>query len=354
MEEDMNQTDKRIEEIYKKYGSEKIICDINDKSLKIRFVKSYVWIFPLIMALGCLFNYAIVFNLFGITGYVFFLGITFLTIRTFLDCWYTLYFKDNYLILENKLKKKKIINISNFPRIYIRYRESYQSSYNNTTSKKIEQYNLHIKQNDVDITLDIVKIGSKKISALLENLQYKEDSEVNESQCQSSLDERENDFLILKKDLNRKGKIVGIKDTNKKMKIAVNSCILYNFLVIVFIASIFLLISLLLAKEFMLAGFIGAFVLVMLFVLKQEKEALFINISYPNENIIEVNKNRLNFKDNVIKISIDVDEIFLPTANGYNYCMFLHENERFHIIHLYYAKQEKIKEFLDNLIFEQE
>ena len=119
-----------------------------------------------------------------------------------------------------------------------------------------ESYDLHIEQNNNDIILDIRIIGNKKISLLLDNLQMKEKSEVSESQWKSSVNEKEKNFSSIMKVLNVKKRIIGVRDTSKNMKIKTGSSIIFNFLKIVFFASICLSIYLLIIKEWLIAGFI--------------------------------------------------------------------------------------------------
>ena len=45
----MDITDRKAREIYRNFGSEKVICSVKDKDLSINMMKSIVWVFPLMI-----------------------------------------------------------------------------------------------------------------------------------------------------------------------------------------------------------------------------------------------------------------------------------------------------------------
>lgn len=351
----MNLTNKQAKEIYQQFGDEKIICGIKNPNLKIKFMMSYIWLFPVCIILGFILNQnmlQILDDSHKVIAFIELFSVIGIAILGFLCESYTVYFEDNSLIFKNKLNKKKIIDINKYPRIYIRYRKNYSYDSDNRRYQQREEYDLHIEQNNNIIILDIRIIGGEKVSLLLDSFQMKEESEVSESQWQSSANEKEKKFYSIMKVLNSKKRIIGVRDTSKNMKIKISSLIIFNFLKIVLIASICLFIYLLFIKEWIIASYIIAFIFVLIVVLIEEKGSLYIDISYPSKNSIKINKYLLNYKDN--NVMIYLVGVQLPKLyQKYNYKLVLSGIEKKYTIDLTGASEEKIEEFISNLIFQE-
>lgn len=165
---------KRIYETFPK--GEKRIYDVNDRSLKFKFIKSQITIGFFIAELISAFNtyafwrrpvkdLALFFTLPTIV-------ITILLVFSYLKNSSKLYFYKNFIILENKLKSRTIIDINNNPKIFVTREEiSYYDS--NDFLRETYNYYLQIGQDNNCIMLDIKSVGSSKIYRLLLNLEYR-------------------------------------------------------------------------------------------------------------------------------------------------------------------------------------
>lgn len=161
---------------YQDLGIKQIIYGIKDQTFKINFIKSYIFIIPLAILIGA-FSSLSIFNLLPplikiIATIIIFITMI-ITILAILSQWYQIYFNDTNLILQNKLKKKKIIDIAKYPIIYVISCE--HTMYNPSTQYDYisKSYDLYIEQNDIKIKLDVDAVGGNKIDRLINNLEMK-------------------------------------------------------------------------------------------------------------------------------------------------------------------------------------
>lgn len=350
----MDSTNRKAKKIFDQFNNEKIICGINKQNFKIMFVKSYIWVYPLFFVFGLILNSPAIVILNHnerITVFSILLGLISLSIILFISQFYTLYFEDNKIIFKNPLYRRKIFDISKYPRIYIRYRKSilYDGSYK--SSQKHIKYVLYIKQNEKVMALNIRTVGSDRITYFLDSIQMKGEFEVDESQWKSSESESEKELSSLMEILNTRKKIIGVKNANNNMRIQTGSCIVLNFLKVVLVGSIILSIFLLIIKEILIASYIIAFTLVITYVLKQEQNSVTLKISYPSKNTLKIGKYLFDYKNDDIMLYLFCDEN--PQSNQkYDYKLIFYRTDDNYTIDLTGEKPEKIERFINNLILD--
>ena len=150
-----------------------------------------------------------------------------------------------------------------------------------------------------------------------------------------------------------RGKIVGVKDTSKSMRITVGLGIIYYFLYSVLVGCIALTFHFLLAQNFIVAVFPAAFIILLTVTLVQEKRQLFLKIEYPSDKIIRINSNNYDYtKDDIRIIFVGIGS---PVAIGkYDYYIqILNGEDTIYSEKINYVREGKIGEFLDNLIFDE-
>lgn len=363
----MNLTNKQAKEIYQQFNSEKIISGIKEPNLQIKFIKSYIWIFPLFILLGFILNFGILQILSEterIMAYIVAIIVAILSVLGFLSQFYKLYFDDNNLILENKLNKRIVIDINRYPRIYIRHQV--YDSYNHTTEmyETRHRYDLHIEQDNDDIVLDIRTIGSNKIALFLKSIETKERQDINESQWQDSSSEKEKTFSNYMTFLSKQEKIIGVKDSSQKMRINNDSNIKKRFkictilVIVAFILDyvvnfVFHVSDASIFKNFFMGigCFLGVFDFFFLVMLIDKGKDKSLKISYPSNESIKINKYLLNYKKNNIMIGIRAIQI--PTSfEKYNYMLIIRGENNSYSIELTLQHEKQLGEFIDNLIFE--
>ncbi len=179
----MDFSNSNARKIYKDFGEEKVILDIKNTNLEVKFIKSYISI--LIYALiGIALGINIIRIKNGIFAYIAIFFIMAFFIRGVLSQICKIYFCKTGIILENKLNKRKIIDIEKYPRIYIKYKKYLNYDNDLRRERNTENYILCIEQNENKIELDIKEVGSDKIRRILNNFEMKKREDVTDSQWQ--------------------------------------------------------------------------------------------------------------------------------------------------------------------------
>ena len=338
---------------YSKYFDEKIIVGVKDKNQKLRFVNSYMWIFPFFIylyifiqiCLGDLKSSAI--NIF----FAILFGIaTILTFLSFIGQFTVIYFKDDKLILKNKLNKKQIIDIDKYPRISVK--DANEWKYDKL--KKIFEFvcasYVYISQGENDIILDTGKIRNKKVLNFLNNFEIKEKNEISDEKLELPENLKEKRMLNLIDFLIDKKKIVGVKK-KEKMKIAMLPSSMLNFLRLVLVSLTILSIFLALRQEWNVFIFAISFLLLVFGVFMDMYDYVYIKISYPYKDCIKINRYVLNYSKNDLMIHL----IRIQQFNSYkkfSYLLSLSGNKNKYIIDLKDADLDKIEKFFNNINFE--
>lgn len=169
----MDLTNKEAEKIYRKFQVGKTITNIKNPNLEIKFMEIEGVIF-FICVIIIRFRANIIFS--GIFANIIYAIIVAICIAGILSKIHKIYFYGNNIIYENLLKKRKIIDVNEENEIFVTYDISdisVKEHDGDYRTEKITEYNLHIKQGNIEIVLDIKEVGNKKIRLLLNNLEIK-------------------------------------------------------------------------------------------------------------------------------------------------------------------------------------
>lgn len=356
----------QINEIYMKFGNEKVITGFNDTNIVIKYTNPYLGIIiPLalvIMGLNLLVPMKIM-KFPEITINILFILLMLLSLFVFLGQSYTLYFKDNTILLKNKLNKKKVLEIARYPRIYMRYKEmdSYDST--NMRSYTSKYYNLCLQQNDVNIVFDIELLGSKKLSILLNNLQMKNREDVTLEQWQSSATVKEKTFSDYFHFLDKQKRITGVKDSNLNLKIMNNKnlklklLICFLFTIISFLISYFLgcvINNLDLSNIFLtISAFLMLADLFFIIQIAEKWKSLSLKVSYPTNSTFKINNQIFDYKKNDIMLCIETYTDF-KSKDKHNYrLVVLCNGHTYFSIDLNLRQEKQLGDFIYNLIFQE-
>ena len=336
----------KAEEIYRQFGEEKIVTGVKNPDFKITLINTRAFILVILFVLIIFQNSSD----FEIVTIIFASVYLVLFIFSFLNKSYKVYYRYNYLVFENKLGNRKIFDISKYPRIYIRYKliESNWSRGYFTRKQKIRnRFYLYLEQNDTNVVL---KVKNRKVRQILNNLEFKEKYEVNKEIWNMSVNKREKIFVDYMNFLNSKQKIIGIKDTSKNIKISKSISIILKFLICVFIGCAITVIYLIIKRIYFIAILISLLLLVLLFVLKEERKETYLEISYPSENIIKVDRRNF-YLENGVMIYLKGKEK-LRSIKKYEYILKISDGIKEYTININNAKEEEIVAIIDNLEFE--
>ena len=275
---------------------------------------------------------------------------TILTFLSFIGQLTVIYFKDDKLILKNKLNKKQIIDIDKYPRVSVKDANEWKYD---KLKKKFEfvcaSY-VYISQGENDIILDTGKIRNKKVLKFLNNFEIKEKNEISDEKLKLSENLKEKRILNLIDFLIDKKKIVGVKK-KEKMKIAMLPSSMLNFLRLVLVSLTILSIFLALRQEWNVFIFAMSFLLLVFGVFMDMYDYVYIKISYPYKDCIKINRYVLNYSKNDLMIHL----IRIQQFNSYkklSYLLRLSGNKNKYIIDLQDADLDKIEKFLNNINFE--
>lgn len=362
----MNFTINKIEEIYQQFNGEKVISGIKDNSLEIKFIKLYRWIIPLLILFAIIVSINIIPDTIKIIAYIIAFVCPILSILDFLNQSYKLYFYDNNIILENKLNKQTIIDVNRYPRIYIKKQEHLRVT---EYSDWIEYtYFLHIEQDDNDIVFNMHGTKSTVIEFILNNIETKEKQDITESQWEESSSKKEATLFKYIKFLDKQEKIIGVKDSSKKMEIIRDSkwkkkikiCTILLFMTFVIESLITTMFPTMkqidrYTLQNLLAGAIAFMFFadfLFLFQLVENRPNDPIKISYPSNESIKINRYLLNYKENNIMINIEAAKT-VKVSEKYEYTLIINGEQNSYKIKLNMINEEQLKEFIDNLIFQE-
>lgn len=338
---------------YSKYFDEKIIVGIKDKNQKLRFVNSYMWIFPFFIYLYIFIQICLgdlKYSAINIFLAILFGIATILTFLCFIGQLTVIYFEDDKLILKNKLNKKQEIDIDKYPRISVKDTNEWKYDKLKKKFEFVYASYVYISQGENDIILDTSKIRNKKILKFLNNFEIREKNEISDEKLKLTEDLKEKRILDLIDFLIDKKKIVGVKK-KEKMKIAMLPSSVLNFLRLVLVSLTILSIFLTLRQEWKVLTFAMPFLLFMVGVFIEMYDYVYIRISYPYKDCIKINRYVLNYSKNDLMIHL----IRIQQFNSYkklSYLLRLSGNKNKYIIDLQDADLDKIEKFLNNINFE--
>lgn len=169
----MDLTNKEAEKIYRKIRVRKVITNIKNPNLEIKFME-IKWVIFFICVIIIRFRANIIFS--GIFANIIYAIIVAICIVGILSKIHKIYFYGNNIIYENLLKKRKIIDVNEENEIFVTYDISdisVKDPDGDYRTETITKYNLHIEQGNLEIVLDIKEVGNKKIRLLLNNLEIK-------------------------------------------------------------------------------------------------------------------------------------------------------------------------------------
>lgn len=351
----MYYSDKKGRKIKEQLGEEKIIVDIKNKDFRIKFFKSYAWLFPLIITLSILINIGnfniILSNSEKVIGLIIFAVSILSTIILFCSESCKIYFEEDYLILENKLRKKKIFDINKYPRIYIRRRVYWVNLNNSRGYEQKETYDLYIEQNNELLTLDIKTCGYEKIQQFIENLEMKSHQNSTEQEWKFSVNDREKIMSGYMKFLNMQGRIIGVKDENKKIRMRKKENLSIIILIIILIIIIDYELTLLKVNAYFASLLVLVGIIINIGAIINKMNSNNIKISYVDGSII-IDKYKLKYKEKNIRITITATQT--PYTKGkYDYDLQIMGERNTYSLPLGKAEESKIGEFIDNLNFEE-
>lgn len=361
----MDFSSNQAKQLYQQLNGEKIIVGIKDENFKIKFIKSNIWIVPLIMVIAIILNLGLLQQvlvgaemiLVIIAGIIF----TLCTIFGFLSQVYELYFDNYNLVLENKLGKREIIDVSRYPRIYIR-----QKSYENydrftDTYNREQEYLLYLEQDNKCIKLSINGIGTNKIKNILANFELKSSDEVTDEQWKESASDKERIFFKYMYFLNEQEKVIGVKDSSQKIKIKKDflSKPKKGFFICTLVMLLFFGIEFMFFKtrsnigDFLMFAGCFLFVFDLMFFVKMIEEGggHSLKVSYPEDDCLRINNFRFYYKRHDVKMGIEAVQ-FSEWEEKYKYFLRIRSNDKSYSFPLNPKDENQIGDFIDNLIFE--
>ena len=341
--------------VKEQFGEEKIIVGIKNKEIKIKFLKSYIWIIPLIITLGIILNIGMINIIFTEAEKNIVLIIFCITLLSSMILYFyescKIYFEDDYLILENKLRMKKYYDIKRFPRIYIR-QHSYDGYSNLSESYKTRMtYKLYLEQNNDLLKLNIKTCGVENIQKLIENFQMKNREECTQEEWNFSVNNKELKMFEYMKFLNTRGEIIGIKDKDKNMEISKKQNLPIYILTIILILVIYIELWMLKEELYVLSIFVLLGIIINIGALITKNNDNKIKISY-KDNIMKINKYLLRYEEK--KIRINIKAMQTPYAKEkYEYSLQIKGEKKDYIIFLGNANEIEVGQFIDNINFKE-
>lgn len=357
----MEENDKKANEIYKKFKDESVINDVIDKNFSVTFLKSYIWLVPLSIAIflcpfPLIYKKSIsefiknIFDSLIISNAVIFILVLLNSIEK-------IYIVNDNIIFKNLLNIKKVFDVSKKPRIYSRKNVITSRDTRTGATSTIYEFYIIIQQFDKKLELEIKNTGIKRMEKILSNFKTKEKSKCSEEEWECSASDREREFKKIQKKLSENKRIIGVKN-NKKMNINNISTrwILFFFINVVLQIGLFELyisnISNQLSEWFMYGFatliFSGIFLLAVIVDNAYIKK---IRISYPREGTIKINKYLLDYKN--INTKIFLIELNKDIATKYSdFILILKGEESEYSINLDLKNTKKFEEFVDNLVID--
>lgn len=151
--------------------------------------------------------------------------------------------------------------------------------------------------------------------------------------------------------LSKRGKVIGVKNTEQKLKIVISLSLIYYFLYFGFIVVTILAFYFLSLEELSKTLYTTAFLIVVYIAITKERNAVFINVSYPIEEKININGYNMDYVKNTVRIYLTGQQPKWK-VNRYNYILdIIENNEAICSIRVNYSNENKIHKFIDNLIF---
>lgn len=343
--------------IWQNFGFEKVIIGVKNPNLSIKFLRSYIWAIPLIPTLGILSNIYNFFLIFTIQQFILlmigFVIALLTTVITFLGSFYELSIENNFIIFKNKLKIIKCIDISKYPRIYIRQR--FFTSYSAIVASRgrypfseHEEYIVYIEQNDIIIQFP-VKI--KGVEQFIDNFITQSLQNLTREEKEKSISNEEKLFFDMQK-ICKKGRVIGVKDNSQNLKIkhGSNKNTIALYILLVFSLAMIILCTISKIYEVVIAFTLLIILFIALLIREQFKNTL--RISYYEDKIIQINRNIFDYKNDILKLEIRAIQIPFKKEK-YNYSLTLHTSNDSDGLFLNGVEEEKFTMFIKNLIFEE-
>ena len=336
------------------FGNEKVIAGIKKDDLSITYMVHKAWELPLIPVFGLLLSKKTYFAILTEEEKMrFIIGIAIgviITFLLFLSSIRKIYFKDNYFIQENILKIKKKIKLDKYPRIYFKRNMSEYTDSETLITNTFERYYLHIEQGNT-----LIRLSSKirNLNILINNFIFKEKDELTDKEWNCSINEEEKFFEECEEYINNKGKIIGVKDNAKNLKIKKGESLSRTLLTIILCVFLVIMIWSVFVNiyEVTIGCLLFNILLIALIALDYDENTLIIK--YLKDGKLKVNGYTYDYKKDNIRIF--VQRFNLPTEKEkYKYFIIIFSPQKVRKGSLNNVDIEKFKLFLNTLIFSED
>ena len=352
------------EKLFQEFGgaeNEKVITGIKNTQLNISYLNMTkripLWgitligaliLIVILLSIGPMFTFNQRMLAFG--GFVI---LIILTIVLILNQCCKIYIKDNNLIWKNKLNIKKIIDLNKKPRIYMRqkivnvYRHDKSRGY--TQYEQREDYYIYIEQNDtmMQFRTDVLNIEKSRI--LIDAFITKDRNECTQDKWNESVAYVEKNMFELKTLLNEHGKIIGVKDKNKKIIIRKNGKrVSFYLLILSLIALLCIEVSFIKLEEYFSSILILVVIIINIGAIFVKSATNRIKILC-KKDMIKIDKYKLNYKENNIRLDIEIIQTPFFNKKYYYKLIIIGEKDRY-VVQLGNIKVKKMQDFIDNLI----
>lgn len=355
------------EKLFQEFGgaeNEKVITGIKNTQLNISYLNMTkripLWGITLIGALTLIVTLLSTGLMFTFNQRILaFCGLIILTILTIvliLNQCCKIYIKDNNLIWKNKLNIKKIIDLNKKPRIYMRqkmvnvYRHDKSRGY--TQYEQREDYYIYVEQKDIKLQFRTDVLNIEKSRLLIDAFVMKDRNECTKGEWNESVSYVEKNMFELKTLLNEYGKIIGVKDKNKKIIIRKNGKrVSFYLLILSLIALLCLEVPLIKLEEYFssILLLVGIIINIGAILVKSATNKIKILCK---EDMIKIDKYKLNYRENNIRLDIEIIQTPFFNEKYYYKLIIIGEKDKY-VVQLGNVKVEKIRDFIDNLILEE-
>lgn len=152
--------------------------------------------------------------------------------------------------------------------------------------------------------------------------------------------------------LSKRGKIVGVKNTEQKMTIVISSSLIFYFLHLVFAGTTALAFYYLANEKLSYTLYTTAFLIIVCIAIIKEQKAVFLKISYPNQGKINLNGYDIDYTKKTVRIFLTGMQNKW-SVRRYNYILDIREDDEVLCsIRANYSNEVKVHKFIDNLIFD--
>lgn len=166
-----------IKELYKR----KVIRGIKDEKLTIKFIENYAWLILTIILIVNLQYLPILLTseiaIFAVIGCIL---VTIFIVYNYLEVSYIIRFRSDYIIIENKLKKRTVIDMKKSPKIYLTSKQDkvYVHTRYGGRMQTVNWKELRIRDRINEMVINTKFISNKKISQIIDNLELEDDEDI--------------------------------------------------------------------------------------------------------------------------------------------------------------------------------